>query len=178
MGWKSHADRYGSAIVTLHWLSALILFPLLGTGIAAGNAESDADKIALLRIHIPLALTLLSLTLVRIIARLCNRAPEHADTPAYQRVAAKAVHFALYLMLAIMFASGIALLIQSGAGKVVFGAPGMALPDFRNFGPLGPHSFIPKLLIAAVAAHIAAALYHVLIRRDGVFRRMWFGKRA
>jgi cytochrome b561 len=31
--------------------------------------------------------------------------------------------------------------------------------------------------MALIALHVTGALYHVLVRRDGLLRRMWFGRR-
>jgi cytochrome b561 len=39
------------------------------------------------------------------------------------------------------------------------------------------HFFFAKLLMVLIALHVLGALYHLIFRRDGLFRRMWFGKR-
>ncbi|MBM3529390.1 MAG: hypothetical protein FJX62_14970 [Alphaproteobacteria bacterium] len=33
-----------------------------------------------------------------------------------------------------------------------------------------------RVLVALLALHVGAALYHHFVRRDGLLRRMWFGK--
>lgn len=33
-------------------------------------------------------------------------------------------------------------------------------------------------LMALIALHVAAALYHRFVLKDGLLRRMWFGKRS
>jgi cytochrome b561 len=40
------------------------------------------------------------------------------------------------------------------------------------------HYAISRLLMALIALHVSGALYHTSIRRDGLLRRMWFGRRA
>jgi hypothetical protein len=40
------------------------------------------------------------------------------------------------------------------------------------------HYAFSRLLMGLIALHIAGALYHVVIRRDRLLRRMWFGRRS
>jgi cytochrome b561 len=49
-----------------------------------------------------------------------------------------------------------------------------------NFDALAPrqaHGALAEILLLAIALHIAAALYHQFVRRDGLFARMGFGAR-
>ncbi|MDO9296294.1 cytochrome b [Bradyrhizobium sp.] len=50
------------------------------------------------------------------------------------------------------------------------------MPDFSKYSPRAPHGIGARLLIALVVLHVGAALYHQFGRRDGLLRRMWFGK--
>jgi cytochrome b561 len=40
------------------------------------------------------------------------------------------------------------------------------------------HGYIALLLAGFIVLHVLAALYHQFIRKDRLFRRMWFGRRA
>jgi cytochrome b561 len=61
---------------------------------------------------------------------------------------------------------------------IVFGDSGTALPpSFLIYPPRIAHGYIATALAALIALHIVAALYHQFILRDGVFRRIWFGRR-
>ncbi|APC68490.2 hypothetical protein G7939_08750 [Ralstonia solanacearum] len=53
---------------------------------------------------------------------------------------------------------------------------GAALPDFHAFAPRVLHGIGARLLLLMALVHAGAALYHHFIRRDGLLRRMWFGK--
>jgi len=172
---QPHADRYGGLAVTLHWLSALAVFVLLGSGFAAAWASDAAAKVALLQLHVPLAIALLVLTLVRIGWRVFKRSapPSLAGTPRWQAATARAVHLLLYLALLLMLGSGIALLITSGAGPVVFGGTGV-LPDLTRFAPHTGHVLGALAILALLAAHIGAVLYHHLVARENILRRMWY----
>lgn len=172
---KSRPDRYGSVAVTIHWLSALAILVLLGSGFSAALTMDPVLKITLLRLHVPLAIAVLALTLARIFWwALVDRKPAPmADTPARQEAAARAVHGLLYIALFVMLGSGIGLIVTSGAGVVLFGGAG-TLPDFTLFPPRIAHGLGALLLLALLAAHIGAALYHHLVLRDAIFERMWY----
>jgi cytochrome b561 len=50
--------------------------------------------------------------------------------------------------------------------------------DFWAYKLRTAHYLISRALWALIALHIAGALYHSLIRKDGLLRRMWFGRRV
>jgi cytochrome b561 len=61
----------------------------------------------------------------------------------------------------------------------VFQPNGGPLPDnFAVFPTFQAHAVLAALLAILIAAHIAAALYHQFVLKDGLFRRMWFGERT
>jgi cytochrome b561 len=59
---KSKPDRYGTVAVSVHWLSAILILALLGSGFQAANAMDAATKAGFLRFHIPVAIIILLLT--------------------------------------------------------------------------------------------------------------------
>lgn len=63
---KSTTDRYGAIPITIHWISAILILILLGSGFQAANAMDSVAKGAFLRVHIPMAIAILLLTLLRI----------------------------------------------------------------------------------------------------------------
>jgi cytochrome b561 len=99
-----------------------------------------------------------------------------AGSPHWQERAAQTVHILFYVVLVGMIASGIGMMVLSGAGPIIFGGQGAALPDFSKYLPRAPHGIGARILIALVVLHAGAALYHQFGRRDGLLRRMWFGK--
>lgn len=176
---KSTADRYGAIPITIHWLSAILFFVTIGTGFQAGNAIDPTVKVAFLRIHIPTAIIALLLTLFRIVWWwFFDKKPLPArGSRLWQERLARAVHLALYIVILAMIASGIGMIALSGAGPTVFGESASPLPNFHNYPPRVPHGLGANLLLALLAAHVGAALYHHFIRRDGLLWRMWYGRR-
>jgi len=164
----SATSAYSRIAVAIHWLSAILIVILLLSGFGAG---------AVLRIHVPAGLTLLVLTLARVVwFWIVEAKPEPPDGPAWRGQAAGTVHLMLYVVILGMTASGIGMLALSGAGSVLFAdAPG-PLPDFRTVPPRVPHGIGARLLIALLAVHIGAALYHHYALKDAILRRMWFSR--
>lgn len=175
---KSRPDRYGAVAVSIHWLSAILILALLGTGFQAGNAMEPATKVAFLRVHIPAAIIVLLLTVLRLFWwwRIDLKPQPVQGSPAWQERLARAVRVAFYIVILGMVASGIGMMALSGAAPIIFGESGIALPNFHDHLPRVPHGLGANLLLALLVAHIWAALYHHFIRRDGLLRRMWYGR--
>ncbi|MBB3610735.1 cytochrome b/b6 domain-containing protein [Rhizobium sp. BK602] len=174
---KSSADRYGAVAISVHWLSAIMILALLGSGFRAANAMDAMVKAEILRFHIPIAIAVLLLTLLRIVWwwRFDNKPPAVQGAPLWQERIARGVHVAFYLIIIGMIASGIGTIALSGAGPAIFGAPAATLPNFTDYPPRGAHGLGALLLLALLAFHAGAAFYHQFFRGDGLLRRMWYG---
>ncbi len=175
MSAKSTSTRYGSVAITIHWLSALLILALLATGLLAAGQADPMAKLALVQLHVPLGLGVLVLTLLRIVWWwVADRRPDlPADQPGWQKFAAHAVHFGLYLVILVLASSGIATLILSGAIPAII--TGTTLPDLETVLPRLVHGAASKAMLVLLALHIGAALYHQLIRKDGLLARMGVG---
>lgn len=178
MSIKSSSTHYGSTAVTIHWLSAVLIVAVLGSGFRAGNALDPVIKAQTLSVHVPLAIMVALLTVARLFWwKLADRKPDPVQgTPKWQHLSATAVHWLFYIVILGMAASGIGMLVLSGAGSIIFGSAEGQLPDFWNFKPRIPHGIGARALLVLLLLHVGAALYHHFVRRDGLLRRMWFGK--
>ncbi|MCA0243656.1 MAG: cytochrome b/b6 domain-containing protein [Proteobacteria bacterium] len=173
---KSVSNRYGAVVVTIHWLTALSIFTLLGLGLGIATAPDAASKAALLRLHLPLAIVVLVLTLARILWWwLADKRPEPvAGSPAWQERLAWFVHRALYVAILVQCSLGIGLVATTGAGPAIFGGSPADLPDFSASPAAVGHAIGGVVLAGLVALHAGAALFHQFIQRDHLLRRMWF----
>jgi cytochrome b561 len=176
--WKSSPDRYGRVAILVHWVSAVLIIGLMIAGFRAANMTDPAAKAALLRIHAPMGTLVLVLTLARIgWWLLADRRPEEpAGMPPLQALAAKAVHGLLYVAILGLAASGIAMMVLSGAGDILFGTAPGPLPDFWDTTPRYGHAAMAFLLTALLALHVGAALYHQVILKDWLMARMGVGR--
>jgi len=80
-----------------------------------------------------------------------------------------------YIVIVGMVASGIGMMALSGAGEILSVGEG-TLPDFWDYLPRRPHYAGARAMVALIAVHTAAALYHHYGMKDGLIRRMWYGR--
>jgi len=176
---KSTPTRYGAVAVTIHWITALLIVALLVTGFRIASLDDAAAKVAFLSFHAPTGILILLLTVLRVLWWwLADRKPAApADDPAWQTATARLVHVLFYVVIFVMAASGIGMMLLSGAGAILLGdAPVSSLPDFDDFIPHIPHGIGAFSMIALLVFHAGAALYHHFVRRDGLLWRMWFAR--
>jgi cytochrome b561 len=169
-------ERFSAPSRLLHWLMALLVLAMLFIGV--GMAASASGRYSLLlSVHRPLGIAILVLVAIRFINRLINRPPPlPATLPPLQRLAAKASHFALYALMFALPLVGWGMLSAGGYPIVLYGPvelpPILPQSAILYAGLRQLHTVLAYLLFATFLAHVAAALFHGLIRRDGVWGSM------
>ena len=160
----------------LHWLMAAMIVAMLFIGVGM-VASVSARHAWLVGIHKPLGIAILVLVVVRLIVRLRNPPPPlPADLPALQKLAAHGAHWVLYGLMIVMPLVGWAML--SAGGYPVMLSASLRLPSIWPADPVAfavlrhLHTALAILLLLTFLGHMAAALYHGLIRRDGVLSSM------
>ncbi|MDH0094286.1 cytochrome b [Achromobacter mucicolens] len=163
----------------LHWSMAAGILAMLFIGVGMVASVSERHQ-WLVQIHKPLGLALLALVCIRLARRMFKGAPAlPADLPAWQRHAALASHVLLYALMFAMPLIGWAMLSAGGYPVVAGGwqLPPIAPADAGLFSWLrGAHRYLALLLFATVLLHLAAALFHGWVRRDGVLESMTRGR--
>jgi len=165
----------------LHWLMAAMILAMLFIGVGMVASVSERHE-WLLRIHKPLGIAILLLAVVRLAVRLRHPPPPlPADLPMLQKLAAHASHWLLYALMIAMPLVGWAML-SAGGYPVMLGAslrlPAILPASATAFAILRHlHGWLALLLFLTFLAHLGAALYHGLIRRDGVLASMLGGRR-
>jgi cytochrome b561 len=174
----SRPTRYSARTRLLHWGIAALVIALLATGFLAAAAPPEG-KAVFLRLHLPLGVATLGLAVWRVLhalsEMLAKRRPA-AAAEGWQGTAARAVHGLLYAAPIALGVSGVALSMLSGAPAAVFGAAPM--PEFWGHPPRIAHGVLAFATAGLVALHVTAALYHQLVRRDGLIGRMLPGPNA
>jgi cytochrome b561 len=165
----------------LHWTMAPLIIAMLFIGVGMVATVSRAHN-TLIAIHRPLGIALLLLVVLRVGVRLTRGSPPLPDDmPTPQRLAAKASHLVLYVLMAAMPLIGWAMLSAAGYPVTLYGPlhlPPIAPHNVELFALLRAlHTWFAFALFATVLLHLAAALFHGLIRRDGVFSSMARGER-
>lgn len=170
------------ALRVVHWLMVAMVFAMLFIGVGMVSTTGSA-YLSLLAFHRPLGIAILALVLIRLPLRLATGAPALPDDlSTMQKRVAWGSHVLLYLTLFAMPLIGWGML--SAGGYPVRMTKGFTLPpilphDLGLYGVLREaHTAVALLFFGLVLAHLAAALMHGLIRRDGVLRSMTTGHRG
>ena len=121
---------------------------------------------------------ILILALIRLVVRLRYGAPPlPLDLPEPMKLAAYLSHYALYALMIAMPLIGWAML-SAAEYPVVIVAGHLAAADPAAEARAcirclwNAHFYLAFLFFALILMHLAAALFHALIRRDGVFDAM------
>jgi cytochrome b561 len=158
---------------TLHWLMAAMIVAMLIIGLNHN----------LLWLHEPLGIAILFLVVVRIYVRVLGDVPPlPQDIPLVQRRATRLSHLLLYALMIAMPLIGWSMVSAEGAPIVLVGwlqLPAIVPHDIHLYHLLRKaHMYLAILLAGTFAMHVAAAMYHALIRQDGVFSSMASGGQA
>ena len=144
MALKNSDIQYGSLAKLLHWLIAAGILALLFLGLEQAQLEQGAAKSYLRLIHASLATVVLMLMTARLIWRFLNPTPEHPDgMPVWQRMAASATHWGLYLCVFVQLGAGAMVIASAGRGLPLFGFYSIPLPiekKSRSARLVGEHS--------------------------------------
>jgi len=160
----------------LHWLMAACVLAMLFIGV--GMVSTIMPKyLQLVSIHKTLGIAILLLALIRLVTRLYYGTPPlPLDLPEPMKLAAVLSHYALYILMIGMPLIGWAMLSAASYPIVLYG--GIRLPpilpqsDWLHAVLWDAHFYLAFVFFALILLHIAAALFHALVRRDGVFDSM------
>ncbi len=168
----------------VHWAVALLVLMTLPIGLTLGYLGFEGAQQTfgpgttdtLFIAHKTIGVLLLGLMVVRVVLRLTLGKPPYAVALARpQKIASETVHGLFYLLL----------LTMPVLGWLATAAGGFPINFFHwNLPPLlGEDEALSEMLfqwhlgvglavLALILLHVAGALYHWLIRRDGVMLRM------
>jgi cytochrome b561 len=175
------SDRYTRTAIALHWVIALAVIAQFAWGwwMQTIPKQPPGIRADAFNLHKSVGLTILALMLLRLVWRWRHPAPPLPAMPSWQRRAAQINHAVLYLSLFVQPIAGYMGSVFSGYPVKLFGIllptwgwKDAFLKDF--FGTV--HLVNSVVLAGAVALHVAAALKHALVDRDGTLARMGIGR--
>ena len=179
---------YSTTAIVLHWLLGLSLMALFGLGLYMTDLPFSPQRLKLYNWHKWAGVAILALSLARLLWRLMHRPPAlpHAVAvrmPGWQKALHHGTHHLLYVLFFAVPLTGWAYSSAAGFPIVFLGV--LPLPDFVAADKalaeaIKPwHAYSAYALATLAALHIAAALKHHAIDRDGLLARMWpAGKRT
>lgn len=171
--------RYSNVSRLLHWGMALLILTMLPVGFLMVQPGIERSlQNALFVYHKNLGVVLLLLIILRVVWRLRNPAPPLPSTVSSgQAFAAHISHLGLYVLMVVVPLAGY-IRVRAGGFPIealdALGAPAL-VPRSDALAELAKsvHYVGGVALAVFVAVHIGAALHHGLIKRDGIFQRIW-----
>ena len=185
---KFFQPRYSLPAIALHWLLAAALVGMFMLGLYMKSLPFSPLRLQLYNWHKWAGVTVLALSLVRLLWRMTHRPPELPAQvlqamPRWQRLAHHGTHYAMYVLFFVVPLVGWAYTSAAGFPVVLFGV--LPLPDFvpvdKALAHLNKpwHQITAFALAGLVVLHVAAALKHQFWDHDGLIGRMlWSGRNA
>jgi cytochrome b561 len=172
-----HLRVFDRAIRFLHWLTLFLVAAIFGLAYSIDFASSKEEAVALTQLHRSLGVTVWILTLGRLVWRQFSRLPNlPADVPRPMRLGAQLSEYALYALLLIQPILGFLQTSARGNQVNLFflgqlpALIGKDRPLARQLHEM--HETGGLLLLALIALHATAALYHHFWRRDDTLAAM------
>ena len=178
---QSRPTSYATPAKWLHWIMAVMIISSVIVGLTMVRLPEGPDQDRLFANHEAFGVIILLFALARLLVRATHKAPDPAQNlTRLERIASVSTHHLLYILM-------VAMPLIGWAGKSAYGAP------LSVFGLFEVPAILPKnaavsdvlwamhrvggyLVALLLVAHISGALWHLMVKCDGVFQRMWFGR--
>ena len=171
------SSRYTPVAIVLHWLLAIAIVAGFSIGLLMADEPPSPTRVRWINYHKWIGVTILALSLLRLLWRLGHRPPAlPASMQPWQRATSTWVHRALYLFFFAVPLLGWAYSSASGFHVVYLGL--IPLPDLAPKNKaladvlIDVHAALAWTLASLVGLHVAAALKHHFVDKDGLLWRM------
>lgn len=171
-------SKYGSLAKWLHWIIAILIIVMLVVGFFMGDLPKETGLQGFTyNAHKITGLIILLLVCIRFIWTLINVKPDLPGTPSFlEKFAERSVHWLFYLVMFAMPLSGWIMATAAGYNPHMFGIH-FAMPFIHKSKSLSDfaestHEIIAWVIIVLLVLHIAAALFHHIVKKDDVLKRM------
>lgn len=177
------SSQYDKGYKWLHWLMTILVLLMFMATFGFAQATTDAAKVEMLMGHSTIGSLIFILFFIRFSKRfIFKSARPTQDLTAVTSIVAKVGHLALYALLFYVPITGYIVARVHELPVLWLGQVNLAtltgynsnhFETIRSF-----HEFGVKALMILVAFHIGAAVFHGLVKKDGVFSSMWPGRKA
>ncbi|MGI8525983.1 MAG: cytochrome b [Pseudolabrys sp.] len=177
----SRSNVYTGTAKTLHWLIVALLIAQFSVAWTMPDIGRDTVPETLINLHFSIGVIIVLVAIIRLAWRATHGEPAPLDgIPPWQTTTARIVHWLLYLLLFVVPLLGWLNASYRGFPIIMFGLelPKLLATRAAGWGWTGDvHILAAEYgLLTLVGLHLAAALYHFVIRRDGVLQRMLPGR--
>ena len=171
----AQVNRYHPALVVLHWLLAVTILMVMyyGSIVLGGMENKNPGMPTALIVHGAFGITILVLTFIRLAVRASTAKPPHMKSgkPALDKLAIGVQHL-LYTLTVLTVLAGLALAYSTHLYAVLFQHHGSLPKDFDDFATHTVHSVFAYSLLGLICLHVAGALQHQFVLKDGILSRM------
>jgi cytochrome b561 len=174
-------NTYGPTAKLLHWIIVVLLIAQYAIGWLMPDIRRGALPGTPMNVHMSIGFTVLVLIALRFLWRMTHPVAPESSLPGWQRVSSEGVHWLLYALVLVTTLTGWTFASMRGWRIIVFGA--LPLPSLTAQGsPTGHtigewHGTLIWVLLAAIGAHVLAALVHLFVYKDRIMHRMLPGRR-
>jgi cytochrome b561 len=181
----SSVTPYHPLARALHWALALLIVGNFALGIYMADLPFSPARLQYYSWHKWAGVLVLAFSAVRLLTRILKSPPAlppaiEAAMPGWQKLAHHATHIGLYALFFAVPLSGWAFSSAAGFPVVLFGV--LPLPDFVPVSEgladvlKEAHKIAALSMAGLVLLHVAGALKHHFVDRDGLMTRMGFSR--
>lgn len=180
---QAPGTTYSPTAKGLHWLIVLLLTVQFTTAFLLPHIGRNTPPSDTIDLHFSLGVLIMLAMAVRLIVRLRHPvALDAKDAAPAERLLARLTHWLFYLILIISPLMGWASASAHRLPVSLFGLiplPPLAAPGAHWANTAGDlHGTAMWVLLWLIGLHVAGALYHHLLRRDGTLIRMLPARRG
>jgi cytochrome b561 len=164
--------QYSKRTAIIHWLIFSLILAALVLGNWLDESKNTSQKLSTYPAHFLIGDAAMLLIFLRIYFRKKDGEPAPANTSPLLNKIAAVTHQLLNLTVIAVAISGMATVKTSGLIQAFEAGDPKLIPDFDKVPAKEFHEFFLAVLLLLVAFHVAAALYHQFIVKDGLLRRI------
>ena len=174
---------YGWGAIGLHWISAGGVLALYLLGERMEDASDRTAKLAAQDLHVSVGVLLFAFLAARLLWSVSQPRPSPLEPNRWLQMAARTVQGLFLLMIAVLLVTGPLAIWSTTRPIEVFDLFAIPSPFPQRVSWLHEaaeeiHGAASKLFWPLIALHVAGALKHLVIDRDGTLQRMLWVKRA
>lgn len=159
-------SAFGTGMKTLHWAITVLVLIMLYGGFTLSRETAT--------LHFGTGLVVLVLMVIWLAVRRGSARPAYIEMPRWQEIAAKATHHGLYATVTLQPIFGLLLVTTSKNEPVAYGVIPLKIARNDMLHEIGEwlHAVNAYAIVALVSLHILAVLYHQIILKDNLVKRM------
>ncbi|SEL99162.1 cytochrome b561 [Aquimarina amphilecti] len=169
---------YSKRTIWIHWVSTVLIFGLIYTGINMEHQAVSERKFILYQIHFSLGILVFLLTIIRIIGLCKDRKPKNLyPKKSIRERVRKCVYYGFYISIIWMCVSGLASLFLEGIIHSVQSSNWQDLPEISvdGFHPIMlSHHIMAKMIFLLLLFHISGFVLHLIQKKENTLKRIWF----